>query len=42
MIYCWNDEVELGFELQRDNEVYKKNVEIGEKISIILSTFDCP
>ena len=26
----------LEFELQRDNEVYKKNVEIGEKISIIL------
>ena len=26
----------LEFELQRDNEVYKKNVEIGEQISIIL------
>ena len=26
----------LEFELQRDNEVYKKNVEIGERISVIL------
>jgi hypothetical protein len=26
----------LDFELQRDNEVYKKNVEIGEQISVIL------
>ena len=29
-------DAKLEFELQRDNEVYKKNVEIGERISIIL------
>ena len=29
-------DAKLEFELQRDNEVYKKNVEIGEQISIIL------
>ena len=26
----------LEFELQRDNEIYKKNVEIDEQISVIL------
>ena len=31
-----SDDAKLEFELQQDNEVYKKNVEIGEKISIIL------
>ena len=29
-------DAELEFELQRVNEVYKKNVEVGEKISFIL------
>ena len=29
-------DAKLEFELQRDNEVYKKNVEIGEQISVIL------
>ena len=31
-----SDDVKLKFELQQDKEVYKKNVEIGEKISLIL------
>ena len=30
-------DAKLEFELQRDNEVYKKNVEIGEQISIIFT-----
>ena len=30
------DDVKLEFELEQDNQVYKKNVEIGEKISFIL------
>ena len=31
-------DAKLEIELQRDNEVYKKNVEIGEQISIIYCT----
>ena len=31
-----NDGANLKFELQRDDEVYQKNVDIGEQISILL------
>ena len=30
------DDVKLEFELELDNEVYKKNVQIGEKSTFIL------
>ena len=32
----------LKFELQRDNEVYQKNVKIGEQISILLKSENIP
>jgi len=37
-----NDSVNLKFELQRDNEVYQKNVKIGEQISILLKSENIP
>ena len=33
-----NDSANLKFELQRDDEVYQKNVDIGEQISILLES----
>ena len=32
----------LKFELHRDNEVYQKNVKIGEKISNLLKSYNIP
>ena len=37
-----NDSVNLKFELQSDNEVYQKNVKIGEQISILLKSENIP
>ena len=36
--FLLNDGANLKFELQRDDEVYQKNVNIGEQISILLES----